>query len=216
MPTEDPDSPLSSVSHEDAPGIGISALISVGLFALPWLLALLVGVWADLQPANDIVVELYEPLEAVYLQLDPPSEDPSDLDAVEDGLVAEDQLDGDPDAVDEPVDPEPSEDRLDEDPGGSQGGAGDEGVEDPDADGSTGAGGEGEGDGTGDGTGDGVGDGTGDGEGHATPTRRRRTRSAKCKKPHPNVREGSDGIVEVDRSLVEYYTKSLERFMELG
>lgn len=212
------DSPASSqgVSHEDAPGLGISAFISVGLFALPWLLALLVGVWADLQPANDIVVELYEPLEAVYLQLDPPADEESELEVAEDGLVADEEIDGDPDLVADTEPEPPSEDLPDEDPGGSKGGEGDAGVEDPEADGSAGEGGTDEGDGEGDGEGEGVGDGSGDGEGHATPKRRRRTRSQRCAKPHPNVRKGADGIMEVDRSLVEYYTKSLERFMELG
>ncbi len=207
------DPPPPGVSHEDAPGLGISALISVGLFALPWVLALLVGVWADLQPANDIVVELYEPLEAVYLQLDPPADDASDLEAV-DGLPDELEVEGDPDGPED--EPEISEDLPDEDPGGSSGGEGELGVVDPDADASAGAGGEGEGEGEGDGEGEGVGDGEGDGEGPGTLQRRRRARSAKCAADHPNVRTAADGIVEVDRSLVEYYTQSLERFMELG
>jgi len=216
MASEDPDLSSPGVSQDDAPGLGISAFISVGLFALPWLLALLLGVWADLQPANDIVVELYQPLEAVYLQLDPPGDELADLDAAEDGLVADDEVDGDPDLTDPVDDPEPSEDVTDEDPGGSEGGGGEEGLEDPEADASAGTEGGGEGTGSGDGEGTGVGDGTGSGKGHATVKRRRRARSAKCAKPHPNVNEGSDGIVEVDRSLVQYYTKSLERFMELG
>ncbi len=216
MPGEDPDLISKGVSQDDAPGLGISAFISVGLFALPWLLALLLGVWADLQPANDIVVELYQPLEAVYLQLDPPADEPSELDAAEDGLLAEDEVRGDPDLSDPVNDPEPSEDLPEEDPGGGEGGAGERGPEDPDAEGAAGAGGDGEGTGSGDGEGAGVGDGKGDGRGHATVKRRRRARSAKCAKPHPNVKEGPDGVVEVDRSLVRYYTKSLERFMELG
>ena len=152
------DSPASSqgVSHEDAPGLGISAFISVGLFALPWLLALLVGVWADLQPANDIVVELYEPLEAVYLQLDPPADEESELEVAEDGLVADEEIDGDPDLVADTEPEPPSEDLPDEDPGGSKGGEGDAGVEDPEADGSAGEGGTDEGDGEGDGEGEAV------------------------------------------------------------
>lgn len=37
-----------------------------------------------------------------------------------------------------------------------------------------------------------------------------------CTKPHPNVRSSPDGIVEVDRSLVDHYTKNLQTFMTLG
>jgi hypothetical protein len=37
-----------------------------------------------------------------------------------------------------------------------------------------------------------------------------------CTKPHPHVRAGEDGIVEIDRSLVDEYTQNLQTFMTLG
>jgi hypothetical protein len=37
-----------------------------------------------------------------------------------------------------------------------------------------------------------------------------------CTKPHANVREGEDGVVEIDRSLVDEYTQNLQTFMTLG
>ena len=37
-----------------------------------------------------------------------------------------------------------------------------------------------------------------------------------CNEPHPNIRTGADGVLEIDRSLVEQYTKNLESFMSLG
>lgn len=37
-----------------------------------------------------------------------------------------------------------------------------------------------------------------------------------CTKPHPHVRDGVDGVVEIDRSLVDEYTQNLQTFMTLG
>lgn len=37
-----------------------------------------------------------------------------------------------------------------------------------------------------------------------------------CTKPHPNVHPGTDGVVEVDRTLIEHYTQDLQTFMTLG
>lgn len=65
----------------------------------------------------------------------------------------------------------------------------------------------------------GTGDATGDGEGHAKAAPASKPSKGKrrgCDKPHPNVHLGNDGIVEIDRALVDHYTRNLERFMELG
>lgn len=48
------------------------------------------------------------------------------------------------------------------------------------------------------------------------PRRRRRGRPAKCRTPHPHVRKGADGVVEIDRSFVRAMTKNLKTFMSLG
>lgn len=37
-----------------------------------------------------------------------------------------------------------------------------------------------------------------------------------CSEPHPNIRTGKDGVMEIDRSLVDEYTRNLESFMRLG
>jgi hypothetical protein len=37
-----------------------------------------------------------------------------------------------------------------------------------------------------------------------------------CDEPNPHVRTGPDGVVEIDRSLVDAYTDNLESFMRLG
>ncbi|MCB9688785.1 MAG: PDZ domain-containing protein [Alphaproteobacteria bacterium] len=65
----------------------------------------------------------------------------------------------------------------------------------------------------------GTGDATGDGEGRAKAAPASKPSKGKrrnCDKPHPNVHTGNDGIVEIDRALVDHYTRNLERFMELG
>ena len=48
----------------------------------------------------------------------------------------------------------------------------------------------------------------------APPPRRRRP--SRCRDPHPNVRTGDDGVVEIDRALVDEVTRNLESFMQLG
>ncbi|MCA9493278.1 MAG: PDZ domain-containing protein [Myxococcales bacterium] len=65
----------------------------------------------------------------------------------------------------------------------------------------------------------GTGDASGDGEGHAKAAPASKPSKGKrrnCNKPHPNVHTGEDGVTEIDRALVEHYTRNLERFMELG
>jgi hypothetical protein len=196
-------------SSKDGRGAAVSALISGGLFTLPWLVMAL-GVYAEVSPATDIVVEMYAPLEAVYLQIDPPPvedpntplpEEPVDPSEPVDEEAPEGAADGD----------EAGADEADEEAGGEEGGPDDapEGAVDgegpPDGEG-------GEGDGE---AGDGEAAGTGDGDGDATKVKKK-GRPSKCNNPHPNVREGADGVMEVDRSLVDYYTHSLNRFMELG
>lgn len=37
-----------------------------------------------------------------------------------------------------------------------------------------------------------------------------------CSEPHPHVRLGGDGVVEIDRALVDEYTANLQTFMTLG
>ena len=48
----------------------------------------------------------------------------------------------------------------------------------------------------------------------ARTAKTRRPRS--CDQPNPNIRAGADGTLEIDRSLVDRYTKNLESFMTLG
>lgn len=60
----------------------------------------------------------------------------------------------------------------------------------------------------------GVGGGAGQGGGIQKPWKGRKPKS--CDKPHPNIHESGDGIVEIDRSLVDHYTENLETFMSLG
>ena len=189
-------------SRKDWWGISVSGLSSGALFLTPWLLLFAVGWWAEVRPATDIVVELYRPIEAVYLEIEPPP--------------VEEEV-GPPE---EPV-PEPAEEPLGAEDGAEDGedaaddaaaggdGTGDEAPEGAvDGDGpAPGEGGGGEGDT------DGTADGEGDGSANST---KKKGKSNRCATPHPNVRTGADGIIEVDRTLVEYYTASLNRFMELG
>ena len=194
-------------------GVWVSGLVSAGLFTLPWFMALLVGVYAEIQPAPDIVLELYEPLEAVVLRLDPPSTEEPDLpdDAPVEELEEPDPTDPDgkeeevpPDEVGEEDGEEDATDTVDEEAKGNgeeggtdlEGAPAEEGA--PPGDGSTGRG-----------QGKGVGFG-------AIQRRAKKGWKSQCKVPHPNIRRGTDGIMEVDRSLVEYHTSSLKRFMELG
>jgi hypothetical protein len=44
----------------------------------------------------------------------------------------------------------------------------------------------------------------------------RSKRNKACAEPHPHIRTGADGVLEIDRSLVDEYTKNLEAFMSLG
>lgn len=46
--------------------------------------------------------------------------------------------------------------------------------------------------------------------------KRRLRRMQKCKEPHPSVRVGQDGVVEVEKAYVDAVTKNLKAFMELG
>lgn len=208
--------PTETHRSRERRGVWVSALISAGLFTAPWIMALAVGVYAEFEPATDIVIDLYEPIETVYLTLDPPpSEEPNfpeppDLevdapDGVEEEVPPEDAgvEEGDDEGTDT-VDEEAAE-------GAGEGEGGDDGPADAEApvdDGAepvarkVGGGDDAEGEG-------------GDGDGPRSRYARKGTRSS-CKEPHPNVREGTDGVMEVDRSLVEYYTASLSRFMELG
>lgn len=73
--------------------------------------------------------------------------------------------------------------------------------------------GEGEGDG-GDGTAATGEAGTGPARGEGRVSRARKLKI--CENPHPNIRMGADGVVEIDRELVEKYTKSISTFMSLG
>lgn len=50
----------------------------------------------------------------------------------------------------------------------------------------------------------------------ARQRRARARRRAKCEAAHPAVREGSDGVVEIDRAYVDEVTKNLQSFMKLG
>ncbi|MEZ4235628.1 MAG: hypothetical protein R3F59_05590 [Myxococcota bacterium] len=71
----------------------------------------------------------------------------------------------------------------------------------------------------GEGAGSGAGDGEGAGNGHAEPARRRvasKHRKKRCDTDNPHIKPGRDGVVEIDRSLVDAYTKNLESFMSLG
>lgn len=54
------------------------------------------------------------------------------------------------------------------------------------------------------------------GVGRSLPGRRPTRRARDCAAPHPHVRVAGDGIVEIDRSLVDEYTASLDAFMRLG
>lgn len=66
---------------------------------------------------------------------------------------------------------------------------------------------------------EGAGTGAGPWEGPAGPVKAARPAKGKrrsCDKAHPHVRVGDDGVVEIDRSLVEEYTADLSSFMELG
>lgn len=63
--------------------------------------------------------------------------------------------------------------------------------------------------------------GAGDGAAPKVASRGRRPgkrsgKSKQCDKPHPQIHPGGDGIVEIDRSLVDEYTRNLESFMKLG
>jgi hypothetical protein len=70
--------------------------------------------------------------------------------------------------------------------------------------------------------GDGTGSGADPGDGKDAKTGRPRRgarvtgKSKVCAAPHPNIHESPDGIVEIDRTLVDEYTKNLESFMKLG
>jgi hypothetical protein len=70
--------------------------------------------------------------------------------------------------------------------------------------------------------GEGTGAGAAKGDGPATIGKRPKRPSkaggkAKiCEKPHPHVRAGTDGVTEIDRALVDEYTRNLESFMKLG
>ncbi len=70
----------------------------------------------------------------------------------------------------------------------------------------------------GEGTGEGEGASRGDDKAKKRPggARTAKGRKKSCDKPHPNVRKGSDGTIEIDRALVEHYTDNLESFMKLG
>ncbi len=209
--------PAQTHEARERRGVWVSALVSAGLFTAPWLMALAVGVYAEFEPATDLVIELYEPIEAVYLTLDPPTtEEPAFPD---EELLAE--VD-DEDAVEEEVDPDDvgeldgidaSDDVIDEQPAGEEGAPGtgegeEEGSDAVDPAAAPGSGGAVARKNPG-------GEGGGEGDGRVSRYARKGRKSA-CKEPHPNVHEGSDGIMEIDRSLVEYYTASLSRFMELG
>ena len=194
-------------------GFWVSALTSAGLFTMPWFMALLVGVYAEIQPAPDIAIELYEPFEAVVLQLDPPSTVEPDLPDPDEVEEPEPVEDDDPSAEEEEVPPEEvgeedgaedATDTVDEEARGD-GVEGDEPLDGPTSD---------EGDAPGDG--DEAGEGKGRGPGVFT-RRAKKGRKSQCAVPHPNIREGeTSGVMEIDRSLVDYYTSSLKRFMELG
>jgi hypothetical protein len=54
----------------------------------------------------------------------------------------------------------------------------------------------------------------GNGRSGARTSKGRRPRS--CDKPNPNIRTGADGLLEIDRSLVDHYTENLNSFMTLG
>ncbi|MEQ1568684.1 MAG: hypothetical protein ABMA64_23800, partial [Myxococcota bacterium] len=47
-------------------------------------------------------------------------------------------------------------------------------------------------------------------------TARKPRKNRACDAPHPQVRQRPDGVVEIDRALVDEYTANLEAFMKLG
>ncbi len=55
------------------------------------------------------------------------------------------------------------------------------------------------------------------GEGPSRQVKKRRRRgSARCKAPHPNIRSKNNGKVELDRTMVDFYTHNLNEFLSLG
>jgi len=215
---DEPGPPREGHVARERRGVWVSAAVSGGLFSLPWVMALVVGVYADFQPAADLAVELYQPLEPVVLQLDPPNTEERDIPDPEPDEEPPEQPEPveetDEDGLEEEVPPEDlgeeegaddAIDSVDEEPAGDdepQGGTELEGIE------------------TDDGEPEGKEDeapGNSMGRGRALWLRRaKKGWKSQCKVPHPNIRKGDDGIMEIDRSLVDYYTSSLKRFMELG
>jgi hypothetical protein len=213
-PPPAPEPPPATHRARERRGFWVSAVVSAGLFTAPWLMALSVGVYADFEPATDLAIELYEPIEAVYLTLDPPpTEEPDFPEPVEELDEADEEVppdevgepDGEPeqpDAVDEQVEGEPDAETSGDGADGAD--EGDAAAEVTDDDGEQQLARK-------------VGGGERAGQGSDRVSKyARKGRRAACSEPHPNVREGADGIMEIDRSLVDYYTESLGRFMELG
>ncbi len=188
-------------SLSDTNGILRAAGTALAAYALPWGLALVGWSFSALTDAPEAIVERLAPPIGVFLTLELSDDGATDEDG--DGPDEVDE-DGDDDVMaDVAVDPVPSRpghegtaDADDEPDGGA------DVLVAPDGAPVAGAGGTGE-----------VGDGEGRKAGAVTKKRRKPSR---CLDPHPHVREGTDGVVEVDRALVEEYTRNLESFMKLG
>ncbi len=192
MGTPDEDSPSLALRSwvTRVGGVLLSAALALGVFAAPWGLA----IWASLQDAAYVVEVMFRP---------PPPEEPVFLQAE---LLEEEEpappLAEEVDELADDVDAPPED------------GDADEIVESSASESAPGA--------------DGASAREGDaGEPVSVEARLKEARRArlkrirarrreKCSEPHPHVRQGRDGIVEVDRSYVESVTKNLKTFMQLG
>jgi hypothetical protein len=177
----------------DGLGTTVSAGIASAFYAGPLVLMVLAGSGGARERASVALPPIEGERVAVFLPDLPEGIDEEDL---LEPVLAE---------VDEPTeavvvtrsDPGPAE--IEAEPGGVAG----------EASGTADVGGEGEGTGAGDGEGAGKGQ-----KARAKPKRNRRNTG--CNAPHPNIRKGDDGVLEVDRLIVDRYTKNLETFMRLG
>lgn len=184
----------------DGFGTMVSAAIASAFYAGPLVVMVLAGgggvparAPADVGPADD-----YERI--VVWQGDPAEETPAAAEEPEVEPVLAEVVEPTERAV--PVKDAAPADEAEEAAGGAAG----------EAPGTAEVGGRGEGTGNGDGAGPGLA-----GKGEAAKSKpAKRKRPSGCSRPHPNIREGADGVMEIDRSLVEKYTKNLETFMRLG
>ncbi|MEN0064149.1 MAG: hypothetical protein AAGA48_18510 [Myxococcota bacterium] len=168
---------------------GLAAILASGLYAAPWALMWIL----DLAPPDFEVETRPSSSDAVFIPISMDALD--DLEDVEGELIEEEE-----EAVEEPVaeaPPEPTPEATGTAKGTDEGSGGDDAAV------------EGKGTAT-------LAKGGKAGAAKPRPRARRRRRPAKCQLPHPHIRKGDDGIMEIDRSFVRAMTKNLKTFMSLG